>query len=58
MIDHVRQKIKLQEGEWLVSYVTLASCGCRYDRHSIKINSKREPSLKKIQDAVNNQRES
>lgn len=54
----VRQKIKLQEGEWLVSYVTLASCGCRWERFSIKVKSKTEPTLKKIENAVNNKRES
>ena len=52
----VRQKIKLQEGEWLVSYVTLASCGCRWERFSIKLKSKKEPTDKQIQNAVNNKR--
>lgn len=51
----VRQKIKLQDGEWLVSYVTLAPCGCRYERYSIKIKSIKEPSTKKIENAINNQ---
>jgi len=54
----VRQINKLQEGEWLVSYVTLASCGCRYERFSIKVKTKKEPTQKQIENAINNKRES
>lgn len=48
----VRQKIKLQEGEWLVSYVTLASCGCRWVRETIKVIAKKEPTQKQIENAI------
>lgn len=55
MID-VRQIHDLKNGEWFVSYVTLAKCGCRFERFTIKIKQKKEPTQKQIENAVGNKR--
>lgn len=53
----IRQVIKLNEGEWYVSYTTLSPCKCRIVRDKVKIYQISKPADKTIYNAIRNKRE-